>query len=204
MKLIPKLFSYLIISVLFVNVLTTHKSKKSHLKKAKKNKQLTLVDDRSNFGSNIDMVVRKSPSVYVENKFEYPRIQEPANGIYFSNSNTSSQPNIGGWGKTAEIVNPTILFHSKEPVSVVEKIPAHLGYRNVDHTYTAFNRDNKQFETHKTTEKEPIYGEINAVKTYSAETIKPFDLVFNRFRKPETIVRENPEFQYSRNMKYPD
>jgi hypothetical protein len=193
----------IILTANFIYSTKKFRKSKTSIKKSKK-KQIQIVNDHAGFGSSISQVVRKTPSINIENRLEYPTIAEPLEYTYFSNSNTSSQPNIGEYGKLAEIVNPTVLFHSNRPLSVVEDIPAHLGYQNIKHEYTARNKATNEIEKHEHNEKVPIYGTIQAVKNLNVETVKPFDLQFRRFRKPQTTVHDvNAEVNFQADRRIP-
>jgi len=181
------------------------KSLKSSLRKSNKNhknSQVNLIKDASNFGSDINVVVRKNPTVFTDNRYGLNRLEPLRTFNNFGNSNTSNLPNVGGYGKTAEIVNPTILFHSSSPVTMVKTQPAHLGYRNEKTTVTSFNKATGKTETHDIIQKTPIYGEIESIKTGKADTVKQYDLQYRRFRAPKTTVRMNGELNFPRNERF--
>mmetsp|Transcript_15643 Transcript_15643/g.16235 ORF Transcript_15643/g.16235 Transcript_15643/m.16235 type:complete len:213 (-) Transcript_15643:124-762(-) len=189
-------------------VSSSKKGRKLHLKKTahkshnNKAKQVNVVHDTNNFGSDIGVVVRKTPSVFVENRYGAPLLEPPQETASFSNSNTSNYPNVGGYGKSPEIVNPTILFNAKDPTTIVKMQPAHLGYRNEKTTMTQFNKRTGKMETHDIIDKKPVYGEIESVKTMNVNHIKQYDLQYRRFRKPRNVVQENPEFTLNRDERY--
>ena len=175
-------------------------SKKNH---NKKHKQISFITDRSGgFGSDVGVVIRKTPSILAENRLGLPLLEAPQQFNSFGSSNTSNAPNIGGYGRTAEIANPTILFHSKSPVTVIKDIPAHIGNRNEKRTITSMNKETGKVESHLISEKVPIYGDIQSIKTLTVDSIRPYDLQYRRFRKTKNIVHDNPEFQYHRDQKY--
>lgn len=165
-------------------------------------KQVNYVKDPTNFGSELGVVIRKNPSVYVDNRLDAPLLEPPKQFLEFGNSNTSSLPNIGGYPKSPEVVNPTILFHSKSPVSVVKTTPAHLGYRNEKTTLTSFNKETGKTESHDIVNTVPIYGNINSVHTVLKSTLKPYDLQYRRFKKERSQVAENPEMAFTRDERY--
>lgn len=175
----------------------SNKSNKFH-----KNRQVNIVSDRTGFGSDVGVLVRKNPTVFVDNKYGLARLESPQQFNSFSNSNTSNLPNVGGYGKTAEIVNPTILFHSNSPATIVKTQPAHLGYRNEKSTITSFNKQTGRVETHDVVNKTPIMGEIESVHTVHVDSVKPYDLQYRRFRKPRTVVRDNGEMEFQRNERF--
>ena len=198
-----KFISLVIISTLLI--LASSKVEESKNLK-KKGKQVSFISDRTGgaqgFGSDIGVVIRKTPTVYTDNKMGLPLLEPPQQFSSFSASNTSNFPNLGSFPKSAEIVNPTILFHSKAPYTVVKSTPAHLGYRNEKTTVTSLNKSSGKLETHDITNKVPIYGEIDSVHTLQANSIKQLDLQYRRFRKPKTTLQENGEFKYDRDQKF--
>ena len=198
------LLTILTIGVILIAGITAaeKKAKKTHLKHKSHKKQAHVVQDTTNMGSDIGVVIRKSPTVWTESNLGAPLLESPQQFNSFSNSNTSSLPNVGSYGRTAEIVNPTILFHAKNPTTAVKNIPAHLGYRNEKSTFTTYNKQTGKTETHEVNHKEPVYGNIESVKTLNVHNIKPLDLQYRRFRKQRNIVHENPEFSYRRDERF--
>ena len=193
------------IMILFVSqvVSSEKKAAKAHLKhKSHKHKQVNIVQETGNMGSDLGVVIRKSPTVWAESNLGLPLLERPQQFNTFSNSNTSNLPNVGGFGRTAEIVNPTILFHSKSPVTVVKSIPAHLGYRNEKSVYSTFNKNTGRVETHDIVNKVPVYGDIESIRTLNAHSIRPLDLQYRRFRKQRNIVQENPELSFNRDERF--
>lgn len=154
------------------------------------------------FGSDVNVVIRKKPSVFVDNKFGFPFYDQPDTHNDFMNSNTSNAPNVGGLGRTAELVNPTIMFHNTYPYSIVKTTPAHLGYHHTKTTVTSFNKRTGKTESHDVINKTPIYGEIESVHNIMGHSIQPLDLQFRRFRKQRNILQENPEFKHSKDLRY--
>jgi len=200
-------FIHTIICALIFTILITFVVSKN-LKEQKKVVQ--IVQDNTNpgakdltggFGSNIGVVIRKTPTVVVDNVLTNPLVRQPQQFTEFSNSNTSSYPNVGNRGKSPEIVNPTVLFHTKAPTTLVKTTPAHLGYKNEKTTYTAFNKQTGNLETHDTIEKKPIYGQIESIKEAVYTTTRPLDLQYNRYRKLKEDVSNNPEMSFNRNNK---
>lgn len=177
-------------------------------KEEKKNlkKQVSYTVDRSGwergFGSDVGVVIRKTPTVFTDNRLGTGWLPDPVGFSLFSSSNTSNAPNLWSFPKSAELVNPTILFHSKGARSVVKSTPAHLGYRNEKTTVTSLNKSSGKLETHDISNKIPIYGEVDSVHTVNVNSIKQLDLQYRRFRKQKNIVQENGEFKYDRDQKY--
>ena len=194
MKFLHAFFLILIIALICNHIAS--KSKKSHLKKNKFNKK-QIIHDTTNFGSNVNTVIRKTPNVYYHNKFAYPELSSSPSNIYFGNSNTSSLPNPGGFSVTAQQINPSIIFHSKEPISVVENMPVHLGYKNRINEITSFDKQTGKVEKHEINDKIPLYGNVQHVRNLIHETIKPLDLQTRRFGKSISVVHENPELDYN-------
>ena len=194
MKFIHTLICALILTSFITFVIS------KNLKEEKKQVQV-VQDQTGGFGSNIGVVIRKTPTVIVDNVMTNPLVSQPQAMTHFSNSNTSSYPNIGNMGKSPEIVNPTILFHSKTKTTLVKSTPAHLGYKNEKTSYTAFNKQTGNLETHDTIEKKPIYGQIESIKDATFTNTRPLDLQFNRYRKEKERVQNNAEFSFGRSNK---
>jgi hypothetical protein len=154
------------------------------------------------FGSDLAVVIRKTPTITVNNKLGLPLLEPQQRFNSFSNSNTSSLPNVGGYGRTAELVNPTILFHSKSPTTLVKKIPAHLGYRNEKTSVTSFNKETGKTETHDIIQSKPIYGEVESIRNVNVNSIRQLDLQYGRYRKQRNIVQENAELNYQHDERH--
>ena len=136
MKFIHTIICALILTICISNVIS------KNLKEEKK--QVQIVQDQTNpgakdltggFGSSIGVVIRKTPTVMVDNVLTNPLVRQPQQMTEFYNSNTSSYPNVGNRGKSPEIVNPTVLFHTKAVTTLVKTTPAHLGYKNEKTSY---------------------------------------------------------------------
>jgi len=109
-----KLLLLTIIAVVLLNLVIS-----KSLKNKKKNRQVHLVRDMNGVKSDLQQVVRRSPSVTTVTKMGRYGLTEPSNTIHMGNSNTSNSPNVGHLGTNPEIVgkrkkernNPT--FKSK-------------------------------------------------------------------------------------------
>jgi len=176
------------------------KEKKTNLrtnnKSNSKSKQVTLVTDRSGFGTELGTVIRRSPSVFVGNNFGHALVPPPQKDTWFMNSNTSNGPNVGSLGHSPEIVNNRIIMHDRSPVTVVKETPAHLGYRNEKKTITSMNKTNGRVESHDIHEKIPIYGNVESIRTVQQDNVKAYDMDFRRMQKGYTKIQENPEFNF--------
>jgi hypothetical protein len=76
-------------------------------------KQVHLVRDMNGFNSDIGTVFRRDPSVNTVTKLGHYRLQPVSNTVSMSNSNTSTLPNVGNLGQTAELVGKkTIISRS--------------------------------------------------------------------------------------------
>lgn len=58
---------------------------------------------------------------------------------------------------------PHIVMHSKSPITVVSETPAHIGWRNEQKTLTTLNSSTGKVEQHTSTDKVPIYGNVQEV-----------------------------------------
>jgi len=104
MKSIIKLaFIILVINVVLFSDIISAKNLKNE-KEEKKDTQVHLVQDHNGFNSQINQVIRRTPTVTVATRLGASKLEPPSNIIYSSNSNTSNGPNVGSLGKTAELV----------------------------------------------------------------------------------------------------
>lgn len=208
MKFIPSKLALISLLILISFVVSSHKKGKSGNLKSKTHKSHhkkqvnVVIDATKGFGSDVGVVVRKTPTISVNNKLGLPLLEPPQQFNTFTNSNTSSLPTVGGYGRSAEIVNPTILFHDSHPITLVKRTPAHLGYRDERTTISSFNKESGRVESNDIIQRKPIYGEIESVKTAKVNSIKQLDLQYRRFRAQKNIVQDNPEFQFSRNERF--
>lgn len=91
--------------LLTLNFIDAKLNNKLHKKKiSKSKKQVHVVQDHNGFHSEINLVIRRNPTLTVETKLGAERLALPEQNIHMSNSNTSNGYNLGSFGKTAEIV----------------------------------------------------------------------------------------------------
>ncbi len=154
MKTITKL---LILSTILIIQATSKKMKTN------KHKQLNLVSDFNGFQGELNHVIRRSPSLTSVTSYGQHRLEAPATHNYFSNSNTSTLPNVGNLGHTAELVYPQVVMHHREPITTVVETPAHIGYRNEHKTLTSYNTETGVPEHHEINERIPIVGNVQEV-----------------------------------------
>ena len=193
------------ICVLLVNSKLTGTKKEANkvVAKSKKNKkQVDIITDKSGFGTDIGVVIRKFPGIWAHNTSGEELLEPPQSHVWFSNSNTSNGPNVGTMGVSPEIVNNQIILHDREPVTLVKETPAQLGYRNEVKKVTVLNKATGRTESHDLHQKTPIYGNVESIKTVSADTVKSYDMDFRRMRKPYTRIQENPEFTFQPAFKF--
>ena len=99
---------YTVICALLISTISS--ANLSKIKSEKETKQVHLVQDNNGFKSDLNHIVRRSPTVTTVTKFGANRLQAPSNMIFSSNSNTSNGPNVGFLGKTAELVGKIFFF----------------------------------------------------------------------------------------------
>jgi hypothetical protein len=180
----------LITKILFLITLLSLASAKK-IKSHKSHKQLNLVSDYNGFQGDLNHVVRRSPSLTSVTSFGESRLEPPATHNYFSNSNTSNLPNVGNLGHDAELVWPQVVMHHKEPISTVVDTPSHIGYRTEKKRLTSYNTDTGKAEHHEISEKIPIYGNVQEVKTVYRDDVKAYDLTNKRFGPLRTTITEH-------------
>lgn len=86
-----------LLSLVLINVFSC-----KNLKTEKK--QVHLVQDMNGFHSDLQTVVRRSPSVTAVTRLGQHTLTPVADHVFTSNSNTSNSPNIGNLGHSAQIV----------------------------------------------------------------------------------------------------
>ncbi len=96
------------VTLLLGSIFTKSLKKKASLRHH--DKQVNLVRDMNGFNSDIGTVFRRDPSVSTVTKLGNYRLQPVSNTISVSNSNTSSLPNVGYLGQTAELVGIVYLI----------------------------------------------------------------------------------------------
>jgi hypothetical protein len=136
MKLSAKtLFSLLIIGVSFVATINSLNLKQAFTKSV-------VVDKTAD--PSLEFAIRRNPTVTSEVKYT-PANQQAAKSqsISFSNTNDNNGPDVRQpeFGRSAEIVGPSIWVHQKGKLSVVHDTPAHVGWRNEITTITSLNKD---------------------------------------------------------------
>ena len=92
----------LAVTLLFGGISTKSLKKKSSLRHH--SKQVHLVTDMNGFNSDIGTVFRRDPSVTTVTRLGSYGLQPVSNTISMSNSNTSTLPNVGSLGRSAELV----------------------------------------------------------------------------------------------------
>lgn len=150
-------------------------------KSKKHKKQVHVVRDMNGFSADVNQITRRDQSVVTATRLGNYGLSPVSNFVHSSNSNTSSAPNVGDLGRTASLVQPHIVVHSKSPISVVKETPAHIGYRNEDKTLTSMNMDTGKVESHTIHNKVPIYGNIQEAKTVYRNDVRSYDIENRRF-----------------------
>merc|ERR1711976_23928 len=154
-----------------VSISLSKKLKSKH----RKAHQIHLVRDMNGFNADLHQVYRRDPTVTTMAKLGEYNLPAPYTTISASNSNTSTLPNVGYLGKTAEVIDPQIVMRNRQGISVVKQTPAHIGYRNERQTVNALNMNTGKVETHTTNKKVPIYGHINEVKDVFKNNIRSYN-----------------------------
>ena len=72
-------------------------------------------------------------------------------------------------------------MHSKSPITTIKETPAHVGWRNEQQTLSTLNLDSGKTEHQTRTNKIPIYGNIEEVKTVYKNDVKSYDIQQKRF-----------------------
>jgi hypothetical protein len=110
MKFLKTLLLLTVALSIITNVMLK-KAKKSSKGRLRKHREVQLVTDKNGFNSNIEHVVRRTPSVNTVNRLGAGRLEPESRVVYSQNSNTSNGPNIGWFGRKAEIVGKNYSFN---------------------------------------------------------------------------------------------
>lgn len=165
---------------LLINLSQQKISKRKHLRK-----HLTI--DRQGLSAGLSHVVRRTPTVTY--KESVSRIADPnaSSTMAFSNSNTHNGGSFS-FGKSAHIVNPRLVMHSKGTISVVQETPAHVGWRNEMQTVSSLNKKTNKVEKHIIENKVPLIGMVQQVKTLKTDSERSYDITQNTLGKMSTSI----------------
>jgi len=192
MKYLTRLLLLTLTVNMLLSLVSAKKARKhkTNLRSHHKSHEVQLVTDKNGFGSRIEHVVRRTPSVNTVNRLGAGRLQPESRVIYSSNSNTSNGPNIGWFGRKAEIVQPHIVMHHNSPISVVHETPAHVGWRNERKTVTSLNTETGKVEQSTIDNRVPIIGNLEQVKTVYKHDTRSYDLHHKRFGPIRTTISD--------------
>lgn len=169
-----KTFLVCVFALFTISMVSTKNLKETS--EEKKEEQVHVVSDQNGFSADLAHVVRRTPTISTVTNVGNFRLNPPSNMISMSNSNTNNGPNVGDLGKTATIVYPHVVVHSKTPISVMKETPAHIGYRNEQKSLTSLNLETGKTESHTINNKVPIYGNIQEVKTVYKNDVRSYDI----------------------------
>jgi hypothetical protein len=104
MKFVTRTLIYTFCLIFIVKTIFSNQNKK-----LKSDKEIQIVQDKNGFNSNLENVVRKAPSVNTIVRLGEDKLEPYQHITYSSNSNTSNKPNVGWFGKNAEIVRIVLI-----------------------------------------------------------------------------------------------
>lgn len=100
-------------------------------------------------------------------------LTDPSPVVHAYASNTSTAPNIGGYGRTAEIISklnlinflidPHVVLHTKTPITAIQETPVHVANRHESKTITSLNGATGALQTHTITTSTPVIGKLQQV-----------------------------------------
>lgn len=180
---------HIILFAFFITVFLSLVACKNNLKTQK---QITLSQDNGGFQAELNQIVARAPTIEVSHRIE-PTLtpQKESTTIDISNSNTSTLPNVGSLGKTAEIVYPHIDLVSKTPISVVSSAPAQLGTRTENTLITSLNKGTGKIEQHEISKETPIIGTVNKVETVYQNQKASYDTFTKSFHQSKPTFTRN-------------
>merc|ERR1712151_730993 len=125
-------------------------------------KHITI--DKRTSNPHLSHVVRRTPTITYKASVSKIAKRGPTN-LQFSNTNTH---NGGGssFGRSAHIVNPSVVFHGKGTISAVQETPAHVGWRRETQVVSSQN-------------KTPLVGMVQQVKTLKVDHTRKYDITQN-------------------------
>lgn len=162
-----------------------------------KNGDVNLVSNYNTIVPTLGNVIRKNPTLTIDNRVDTYKLEKPSNQVFFSNSNTSSSPNLGIFSKEAELVTDKIYFEHQAILPLVESVPATLGFKKEVMNISSLNKQTGKMENHTSTNISPIDGTVTRVIDVSATTTQVGDLNFMRMGEPKTQVHLNKDFNYN-------
>lgn len=180
---------HIILYVSFIAILLSLVACKNNLKTQK---HITVSQDNVGFQAELSHIVARAPTIEVSHRIE-PTLapQRESTTIDISNSNTSTLPNVGSLGKTAEIVYPHVDFVSKTPISVVSSAPAQLGTRTENTLITSLNKGTGKIEQHEITKETPIMGTVNKVETVYQNQKVSYDTMTKSLHQSKPTITTN-------------
>lgn len=190
MKFVTQFLKATLISMLVFNVLSNNLKSKT--------KDVNLVSNYNNIVPTLTNVIRKAPTLTVDNRVDNYKVKEPSPYVHFSSSNTSSSANLGVLSNEPEIVTKDkIFFQRQNSVPIVESVPATLGFKKEEINISSLNKTTGNVENHTSTNISPIQGNVMRVKDVSATTTQVADLNFMRMGQPVTEVHNSKDFDYN-------
>ena len=155
-------------------------------------RQVVITKDNVGFQAELSNIVARNPTISVTHRLDsVPSPQKKSNTIEISNSNTSTLPNVGSLGKTAEIVYPHVNFVSKTPISVVSSAPAQIGERTENTLITSINKATGKTEQHKITKVSPIIGTVNSIDTVYKNDKVSYDTMTKSLHQNKPTITTN-------------
>ena len=153
-------------------------------------RQIVITKDNVGFQTELSNIVTRNPTISITHHLDSVPSKE-SNTIEISNSNTSTLPNVGSLGKTAEIVYPHVDFVSKTPISVVSSAPAQIGERTENTLITSVNKATGKTEQHEITKVSPIIGTVNSIDTVYKNDKISYDTMTKSLHQNKPTITTN-------------
>jgi hypothetical protein len=158
------------------------------LTKRRRHHRKHITIDRRTDEPQLSHVVRRTPTVTYKESTSRIANTQPTN-LSFSNSNTHNGGNVS-FGKSAHIVNPSIVMHSKGTISAIQETPAHVGWRHETQVVSSLNKKTNKVEKHHIESKVPLIGMVQQVKTLKVDNSRKYDITQNTFGPLSTSITQ--------------
>jgi len=133
----------------------------------------------------------KNPNYKIYNTCKDGDCAKDQSTISFQNSNLNNGGGYGPFGKTAQIVNPSITFHSESTVNSVKQTPAQVGWRHETHKVTKLNKVTGKLTKKTIKKKVPIKGNVQTITPLKARHTRKYDLNSHTFGQTKTTISEH-------------
>jgi hypothetical protein len=165
------------------------------LSKKKRSHKRHITIDKNPSTAHLSHVVRRTPTVTYKASTSKIAKRGQSSTMSFSNSNTHNGGPAGSpFGRSAHIVNPSVVFHGKGTISAVQETPAHVGWRRERQVVSSLNKKTHKVEKHHIESKTPLIGMVQQVKTLNVDHARKYDINQNTMGAISTSIT-NPDIK---------